>query len=242
MSGTHNHLDSVSAPVSREVLHELRQFDTCAIANAIEGFGVRLRNQGFTGPGLRCVTGGFPRVLGYAATCRVRTSDPPMTGNAYMDRTDWWGEIQKLPLPRIAVIEDVDAKPGNGGSIGQVHAAILQAFGCHAVITNGAVRDVPDVGATGFTMFAAAMAVSHSYVHIVDYGEPVKIFGLEVRSGDLLFADCHGVISIPRDLAAEVAAAAGRQRQAELRIIEACRSVDFTEQRLLHAIQASETR
>ena len=50
-------------------------------------------------PDLRCVTGGSPRLLGYAATCRVRSADPPMTGNAYVDRTDWWEAIGLLPVP-----------------------------------------------------------------------------------------------------------------------------------------------
>jgi hypothetical protein len=44
-------------------LDAIRQFDTCTIANAIERFGMRLRNEGFTRRGLRCVTGGSPRLL-----------------------------------------------------------------------------------------------------------------------------------------------------------------------------------
>src|SRR5665811_754761 len=79
-------------PLSPAIFEAIRQFDTCTIANAIEHFRVRLRNEGFTRPGLQCVTGGAPRILGYAATCRVRSADPPMSGNAYVDRTDWWGD------------------------------------------------------------------------------------------------------------------------------------------------------
>ena len=76
-------------PLPRATFDAIRQFDTCTIANAIEHFRVRLRNEGFTRPGLQCVTGGAPRLLGYAATCRVRCADPPVSGNAYADRTDW---------------------------------------------------------------------------------------------------------------------------------------------------------
>src|SRR6516165_11995280 len=94
--------------VRSESFEAIRQFDTCTIANAIEQFRVRLRNEGFTRPGLQCVTGGSPRLLGYAATFRVRSADPPMSGNAHLDRTDWWEAIGHLPIPRIAVIQDLD--------------------------------------------------------------------------------------------------------------------------------------
>jgi hypothetical protein len=83
----HPQHDAVSAAATGQSLphatsEAIRQFDTCTIANAIEHFRVRLRNEGFTRPGLQCVTGGSPRLLGYAATCRVRSADPPMSGNA----------------------------------------------------------------------------------------------------------------------------------------------------------------
>src|ERR1035438_8512065 len=137
-----------------EVLEALRQFDTCTVANAIEPIGVRLRNEGLTQPGLRGVPGGSPRVLGYAATCRVRLADPPMTGGVYQDRTDWWSAIQHLPVPRLAVIQDLELTPAAASLAGQVHAAILKAFHCHGLITNGAVRDIPTVAAMQFPMFA----------------------------------------------------------------------------------------
>jgi len=220
----------------RATFDAIRQFDTCTVANAIEQFQVRLRNEGFTRPGLRCVTGGAPRLLGYAATCRVRSADPPMSGNAYVDRTDWWETIGLLPTPRIAVIQDLDA-PAGGSTIGEVHAAILKAFHCEGVITNGAVRDIPGVSRMQFPMFASAVSVSHAYMHITDFGVPVEIFGLPIRSGDLLFADVHGVVSIPVDIAARIPEAAARILAREREIVELCQSPDFNLENLLRAIQ-----
>ena len=213
MAFSHRQHEAVSAantvyPLARATFDAIRQFDTCTIANAIERFGVRLRNEGFTRPGLRCVTGDLPRLLGYAATCRVRSADPPMSGNAYVDRTDWWETIGLLPVPRIAVFQDLDAAASGASTIGQVHAAILKALHCEGVITNGAARDVPGVSRMQFPMFASAVSVSHSYMHIVDFGAPVEIFGLPIRSGDLLYADVHGVVSIPIEIATRVPEAA----------------------------------
>jgi len=222
---------------SAEILESLRQFDTCTIANAIERFGLRLRNEGYTRPGLHCVTGGCPRAVGYAATARVHLSDPPVTGGVYIDRTDWWSDIQRLPVPRIAVIEDTDPESGSASVVGQVHAAILKAFHCSAVITNGAVRDIEDVAAMQFPMFAQTIAVSHAYVHVVDYGKPVEIFGLQIHSGDLLAADCYGAISIPLEIAADVPRVAAEMRAREKMIIDLCQSPGASPEQLLQAVK-----
>jgi regulator of RNase E activity RraA len=221
----------------QETLDSLKQFDTCTIANAIEEFGVRLRNEGFTRPGLPCVNDDSAQLLGYAATCRVRSADPPVNGGAYMDRTDWWDLIAGLPLPRIAVIQDLDGETSGGSTVGEVHAAILKAFGCAGVITNGAVRDLPAIRSMKFPVFASSVAVSHSYLHIVDYCTRVDIFGLEIHSGDLLLADCHGVISIPLEIAAEIPKVAAKIRADEQRVIAICQAPDFSAQKLRDAFQ-----
>jgi 4-hydroxy-4-methyl-2-oxoglutarate aldolase len=226
--------------LSLEVLEAIREFDTCIIANAIETFGVRLRNEGYTMPGLRCVTGGFPRLIGYAATARIRSSDPPITGSSYHDRTDWWAGIQSLPAPRIAVIQDLHAESGLGSVVGEVHAAILSALQCRGVITNGTVRDIPAVARMHFPLFARGAAVSHAYSHIVDYGQPVQIYGLEIRPGDLLFADCHGVVSIPHQIAEQLPETAARLRVREQAIIDFCQSPEFSTERLVELIQSAD--
>ncbi len=218
-------------------LDAILQFDTCAIANAIEHFRIRLRNEGFTRPGLRCWTSGPARLLGYAATCRVRAADPPMSGEAHAGRTDWWHDIGTLPVPRIAVIQDLDAAAMGASTVGEVHAAILKAFGCAGVITNGAVRDLPGVSRMQFPMFASAAAVSHAYAHIVDYGEPVEIFGLTIRSGDLLYADDHGVLSIPHSIATKIPEVAAAIRAREQEIVDLCQSPEFSMEKLLKAVQ-----
>jgi len=229
--------------LSSSQLEAIQQFDTCTIANAIERFKVRLRNEGFTRPGLRCVTKGANRLLGYAATSKVRSANPPMTGTAYtayLDPTDWWSNIGELPAPRIAVIQDTDSSPGRGACVGEVHAAILKALQCNGVITNGAVRDLPAVSKLDFPMFAPLVSVSHAYMHSMDFGQPVEIFGLQVRAGDLLYADCHGVVSIPIEIAAELPEAAARIRSKEQRIVRLCLSPDFSTEKLLQEIRSDE--
>jgi 4-hydroxy-4-methyl-2-oxoglutarate aldolase len=217
-------------------IETLRRFDTCTVANAIEEFKVRLRNEGYTRPGLRCVNGSFPPVLGYAATCRVKAADPPVTGGYYFHRTDWWTAIESLPAPRIAVIQDLDPPPAVGACVGEVHAAILKAFQCVGVVTNGAVRNLPAVAAMGFPMFAGSAAVSHAYMHMIDFGGEVVIFGLKIRPGDLLLADCHGAISIPPEIAEELPARVAQVHAERQRIVDVCLAPDFSTAKLQKAI------
>ena len=224
--------------LSSEELDAIRQFDTCTISNAIEHFRVRLRNEGFTRPGLQCMTGTETRLLGYAATSRIRFSNFSITGAAYLERTDWWGGVDNLPLPRIAVIQDMDPGPGSGAAVGEVHAAILKAFRFSGLITNAAVRDLPAVKRLGFPMFAPFASVSHSYMHLVDYGEPVDILGLEIHTGDLLYADCHGVVSIPADIAGEISGVAAQIQAKERKIVQICLSPDFSKEKLSKAIRS----
>jgi len=221
-------------------LQSIGQFDTCTIANAIEHFRIRMRNEGFTRPGLRCFTEGEGKLLGYAVTSRIRFSNPSVTGLPYLERTDWWSAMNRFPQPRIAVIQDLDSEPGGGAAVGEVHAAILKALHFEGLITNAAVRDIPAVNKLGFPIFAPFAAVSHSYMHLVDYGEPVEIFGLPIRTGDLLFADCHGVISIPLEIAEELPKVAARTSSKDQRIVQVCLSPDFSTEKLLNVIRSDQ--
>lgn len=215
----------------------LRAIDTCTLANAIETFNVRLRNEGFADATIRAQTPCPSPVVGYAVTVRIRCSNPPPEGGAYKDRTDWWNHIPTVPGPRIAVIEDIDERPGLGSFLGEVHSRILQALGCVAAITNGSVRDVPAISASGFRVLANHVSVSHAYAHVVEFGCPVKVGGLEVRPGDLLHADSHGVVSVPAALTTKLPAAAARLMERERRVLELCDQGRVTVDQLRDAVR-----
>jgi len=226
-------INSMPAGLPPAQLDALRRLDTCTVANAIETFDVRLRNEGYMDASVRSIFPRLPPLVGYAATVRIRCSNPPpVPVAAYAQRTDWWTSLLAIPAPRAVVIEDVDERIGRGAFLGEVHAQILQALGCAGVITNGAVRDVPMIEPLGLPLFAGSLAVSHAYVHIVDFGHPVRVGGLEVQPGDLLHGDGHGVLSIPQEIAAQIPAAAARLLEREARVIALCRSQDFSLERL----------
>src|SRR5579863_5941028 len=184
--------------VHEDILDALRGIGTCVVSNAIERFELRLRNTGFADSRVRCMFGDFRPMVGYAATARLRTVDPPISSHPYHDRVDWWTSILQIPAPRIVVLEDLDRPRGVGALLGDMHAAILQALGCVGFVTDGAVRELPSVHELGLHVFAGNVAVSHAYAHIFDFGVSVHIGGLEVNPGDLLHGDLHGLLTVPK--------------------------------------------
>ena len=218
----------VAPSLTEEELDALRQFDTCMIANAIESFHVRLRNTGFTDASIRSMFPDAPPMVGYAATARLRSGEPPMVGGTFRDRADFWNSILEIPAPRVLVLEDMDEPPGRGAFVGDMQAAILKALGCVGYLTNGAVRELPSVRSMGIELFAGSVVVSHAYAHIFEIGAVVSVGGMQVRPGDLLHGDRHGVLTIPAEIAARVPSAADGVRRAEQQIIDFCRSRDFS--------------
>ena len=209
-------------------LDALRHFDTCMISNAIETFDARLRNTGFADSGIYCIFKDAPPMVGYAATARLRSGEPPMVGGSFHDRADFWMSILEIPAPRILVLEDMDDPPARGAFVGDMHAAILKALGCIGYLTNGAVRELPAVRTMGIQLFAGSIAVSHAYAHIFDVGATVKVGGMEVRPRDLLHGDRHGVLTVPVGIAARIPASAAALQREEQKVIDFCRSSAFS--------------
>jgi 4-hydroxy-4-methyl-2-oxoglutarate aldolase len=214
--------------LSGEQLDALRRIDTCMVSNAIESFNVRLRNAGFADARVGCMLPDLPPMVGYAATARLSSGEPPIGGGTFRDRADFWNRILQVPAPRVLVLEDIDDHPGRGAFVGVAQTAIMKALGCTGYVTNGAVRELPSVRAMNFHLFAGSVTVSHAYAHIFEIGSPVKVGGLEVRPGDLLHGDRHGVLTVPLQVAAGVPAAAQRLRLREQRLIEFCQSPAFS--------------
>ena len=167
-------------------------------------------------------------MVGYAMTLRVRSESPSWKGENYLDRTDWWALLNARPKPQVLVIQDMDRHAGTGAFIGETHAAILQALGCIGAVTNGAARDLPAVARLGFRLFSSNVAVSHSYMHVVEVGGIVQVGGLRIAPGDLLHGDQHGVVLIPPQIAEQIPATVERIRVREREVIKYCHSPGFT--------------
>lgn len=217
-------------PVRPSVLKALETLNTPTVANAIETFNIRPRSTGFMMPDVRCASPNLGVMVGYAATAKIRATLQPEPGAA-VNRKLMWEHILSIPEPRVVVIQDLDEQP-IGSFWGEVNANIHRALGCVGTVTNGGVRDLDEVEALGFHLFAGHIHVSHAYVHVVEVGTPVEVGGLTVKPGDLLHGDKHGITDIPLDIAADVFRAALEVDARERRIIELCKSPDFSVDKL----------
>lgn len=206
-------------------LEALRALSTPTVSNAVELFNVRARNQGFMSPEVRCLFPDLGVMVGYAVTARFAADQPPARPTS---RAELWKYVLTIPEPRVLVFQDLDQPPGVGAYFGEVQTTIHKRLGCIGAVTNGHVRDLDEVHAMGFHYFAGGVCVSHAYVHLIDFGVPVKVGGTVVKAGDLIHADKHGVLIVPNEFAARVPEAAAKVCQREQRIIGYCKSPDFT--------------
>ncbi|HSR24429.1 MAG TPA: RraA family protein [Candidatus Eisenbacteria bacterium] len=216
-------------PPSPAVLEALRRYDSPTLSNAIESFDVRPRDEGFANMEIRCLFPELGVMVGYAATATIRARG---RGERDGDHSRLWALVRSLPEPRAVVVQDLDDPPGHGALWGEVQSSIYRALGCAGAVTDGCVRDLKEVREMGFHFFARGPGVSHAYVRLESVGEPVRVGGLTVRPGDLIHADQHGVLLIPKDVAAELPAAADRIIEREQEFIRWVRSTDFDPDRL----------
>jgi 4-hydroxy-4-methyl-2-oxoglutarate aldolase len=213
------------------VIEALKKISSPSVANAIETFKVRPRNQGQMSWEIRALFPEMGPLVGYAVTAVIRAEPEPLEGHRG-STYGWWDYVLSIPAPRVVVVHDLDEPRGQGAQWGEVQANIHRALGCVGVVTDGSVRDLDEVRALGFQFAAAHISVSHAYVHMVDFGLPVKLGGLWVKPGDLIHADQHGVVTIPPDIADRIPDAVAKVEADERKIIDVCKSKDFSAQKL----------
>jgi regulator of RNase E activity RraA len=214
-----------------DLRQELARFSTPSIANGIETFEMRPRDEGFMDGSICCRFPEIGPVVGYAATARIRAAAKD-EGNR-LHSSELWRHVLSVPEPRIVVVEDLDEPSGLGSFWGEVNANVFRALGCSAVVTNGGVRDLAEMEALGFQAFSSRICVSHAYVRVVEVAQPVTVGGLEVRPGDLLHGDRHGIVSIPLSIVAELPSAVRAIELAERDTIGFCQSPGFSLEGLL---------
>jgi regulator of RNase E activity RraA len=201
------------------------------VANAIETFNVRPREEGNLSSDIRALFPEMGPMVGYAATAVIRSEKGPIEGHR-ASLYQWWDFVLSLPAPRVVVVHDLDDPRGQGAQWGEVQANIHRALGCVGVITDGSVRDLDEVRALNFQFCAAHVSVSHANVHMVDFGIPVKVGGVWVKPGDLVHGDQHGVVVVPPEVAAGIPEAIAKVEANEKKIITVCQSADFTVDKL----------
>ncbi len=225
--------------LTSDLIAVLKSIDTPTVCNALEILVPERRGHGFTTKPLVCTRPEIGPIVGIARTATIRAAHPsdPDTDQAHL-RDAYYAYIDGGPKPSIVVIQDLDEEQGYGSFWGEVNSNIHKGLGCDAVITNGSVRDLPDI-ADGFQMFADRIGPSHAFVHVVDFSRPVTVAGMRVSDGDVIHADQHGAVVIPHKVCAKVKQAADLIGRRERVIISAAQQPGFDVEALRKAQRES---
>lgn len=211
-------------------LDRLTAYDSPTLSNAIEAFGVRSRAEGFAGPGCARRTGGPVPMVGRAVTATMGSA---ARADDAAQRTAFYEQVRDSPGPVVCVVVDLDDEPGLGAFLGEMQASLLSKLGAVGIATNGAVRDLDQLRAMGFSAFAGSVSVSHAYAHLVEVGVEVDLAGLHVAPGDVLHGDEHGLLAVPDDLVDRLPPVAEAIVSAERSVLSWAGSADFSVAKIL---------
>ena len=205
-------------PISDETREHLARASTATITTQL--FQRGFRNAFLNG--LSPLNPNAARFVGEAVTLRS------IPAREDLDRV----EVFKDPnYPQRKVVETIgpgqvlvldcrgDTRAANAGGILVTRAMKRGAVG---IVSDGAIRDSPEIARMDFPVFVSARSATISLTlhHAVDINVPVGCAGVPVFPGDILVGDEEGVVVIPRHLAAEIAKPAADQEQMEQFILE----------------------
>lgn len=219
---------------SRDDLTALQQWDTPTICNGLEIVAPGRRAIGFTVESMVAADPKLPPMVGVARVGMIRAREAPRGPVA--DRLDWYDYVADAQFPSIVVLQDLDDRPGYGAWWGEVHSTVHKALGALGCVTNGSFRDC-DMLAPGFQIVGGRIGPSHAHVHMVDFGKPVNIFGMNVAHDDVVHADFHGAVVIPAEAVRKLPDAIALCTRREKVILDICADPDFSPAKLRAAVQ-----
>jgi regulator of RNase E activity RraA len=212
--------------ITPEQMAYLQSVDSPTLANAIEPFKVRDRCDGFIGGEIVCQFPDLGVMLGYALTVTVSNQHGAVAG-----REGFWKmfeALDEMPKPAVLVMKDVSGAPHRVAYAGEVMATLAKRLGAVGMVTDGALRDLPEVHALGFHYFMRYPVVSHANFEIVDVGISVDMNGETIETGDILHGDANGIVVIPPQVVADLPNAVNEVRERERKTMEFYKSDRFT--------------
>jgi regulator of RNase E activity RraA len=216
---------SLNAGSDTAMVDYLKAVDTPTLSNAIEALRVRPQNSGFAPLQTSCLFPEFGRMVGYAVTAQVET----MTATT----EDWnvflslFETVMHSPKPAVVAFQEIGPQPDYAAHCGEVMATIFQRLGAVGLVSDCAVRDIPEVRALRFHYFARGAVASHAYFHIVRVGVPIQVGGLVIHPNDLLHGDENGLLVVPKEGLEKLPAAVDAVRARERALMEFVRGPNF---------------
>ena len=209
------------------LLNLLQSVDTPTVCNAIEvAQGKRGFNDFTRGTMLASDEKGV--IVGYAITAQIAAIEPPTEAVSVIRerRMSYYRAMSESVKPSIAVVEDLDYPNCIGAFWGEVNTTIHKGFGMSGALTNGVMRDLGDM-AEDFPVVAGSIGPSHGFVHVRSVSQPINVFGLNIKSGDLVHADRHGAVVVPIDVIDGLEASILKMQETEKLVLDPARKKGF---------------
>jgi 4-hydroxy-4-methyl-2-oxoglutarate aldolase len=141
------------------------------------------------------------RIIGRAWTVGFEPSSDDNPADPYGPAIDY---ISGIRAGEIAVIGTDESN--ESAFWGELFSAAALGAGAVGVITDGNLRDTDKIVALGFPAFSLSRRPIdyRMRMKVVGVGEPVRIGGVSIESGDLVMADDDGVVVVPKAAELEV--------------------------------------
>lgn len=206
----------------------LRAVDTPTIANAIEVVLGKRQGDGFTRKTVLAADPTLPPICGFARTAKIKASVPTTESADVIAerRMSYYEYMANSPAHSIAVLEDLDYPDCVGAYWGEINTTVHKGFGLGGTLTNGVMRDL-DALAENYQVIAGSIGPSHAFVRIEEIDTPVCLFGLTVQPNDLVHADKHGAVVIPKDAQEGMIVAIKKMIERESIVLNAAKQPDF---------------
>jgi regulator of RNase E activity RraA len=161
-----------------------------------------------------------PRTVGAAFTMRfVPAREDLATPESWFSPRSTRAAIEDMPEGSVVVVDANGVT--DAGIFGDILCARLKRRGAAGLVTDGVVRDVRGVLATGLSVWCRGVAAPPSVAGLtfVNWQEPIGCGGVAVFPDDVIVTDDDGAVVIPRALLDEVVAAGPEQERLESWIV-----------------------
>ena len=186
--------------LSHATLLKLKRWNTPTIYNGWEQ--ITRADASTDGFNLEPTTDYMPHMgsmVGYAVTVKIEPSNRSHVQTNPNAWAEYRATIASLPGPKIVVVQDLDKPRVIGSFWGEVNSNVHRALGCVGTIIDGSIRDVDEMCNAGFKALARCLSVGHAYSYPVQWNTEVEVFGRRIQPGQLIHADKHGFLAIPRE-------------------------------------------
>jgi regulator of RNase E activity RraA len=170
--------------------------------------------------GARPIAASSRRVVGPAFTLNfIPAREDLAVPEAWASPTSTRAALEAAPEGAVVVANALGV--ADAGIFGDILCARMVKRGMAGLVTDGAVRDIAGVRATGLPVWAQGFAAPPSVAGLIFTGwnQPIGCGGVAIFPGDVIVADADGAVVVPAALVDVIAALGAEQERLEAWIL-----------------------